>query len=108
MKWCRDVYVTESVADKKRKILHKLKNGKLQLNVYAIVLPLGNDGIMEIYPSYIFLQKIYRRQPICVIGLASGRGDAYELAGKIAMECYNKNGDFNIRKFIHERQGGLS
>lgn len=108
MKWCKDVYVTDSVADKKKKILHRLKMGKLQFNVYAIVLPLGNDGIMEVYPAYVFLQKIYKKQPVYVIGLASGREDAYELIGRIALECYSKNGDFDIRKFIRERQGGLS
>lgn len=108
MKWCQNVYVTDDVADKKRKILHRLRAGKLQFNIYVIILPLGDDGIMEIYPSYIFLQKIYKRQPLYVIGLASGRESAYELAGKIALECYSKNKDFNIRKYIRERQGGLS
>ncbi len=108
MKWCQNVYVTDDVADKKRKILHRLRAGKLQFNIYVIILPLGDDGIMEIYPSYIFLQKIYKRQPLYVIGLASGRESAYELAVKIALECYSKNKDFDIRKFIRERQGGLS
>lgn len=108
MKWCKNVYVTDDVADKKRKILHRLKAGKLQFNVYAIILPLGADGIMEIYPAYIFRQKIYKCQSVYVIGLASGREDAYKLAGEIALECYSKNKDFDIRKFIRERQGGLS
>ena len=108
MKWCKNVYVTDDVADKKRKILHKLRAGKLQFNVYTIILPLGDDGIMEIYPAYIFLQKVYKKQPIYVIGLASERESAYELAGRIALDCYNKNRDFDIRKFIRERQGGLS
>ena len=108
MKWCKNVYVTDDVADKKKKILHRLKLGKLQFNVYAIILPLGSDGIMEIYPSYIFRQKIYKKQQVLVIGLASDRESAYELAGKIALECFEKNKDFDIRKFIRERQGGLS
>lgn len=108
MKWCKNMYVTDSVADKKRKILHKLKLSKLQFNVYAIVLPLCPDGIMEIYPSYIFRQKIYKKQPIYIIGLAADIEEAYELAGRIALDCYNKNGDFNIKKYIYERQGDLS
>lgn len=104
MKWCKDIYVSDSVADKKRKILHNLKRGKLQINVYVITLPLTEGGIMEIYPAYIFLQKIYKKQNIYIIGLASDKNEAYDLAGRIIMECYSNTGGFDIRKYYHERQ----
>ena len=104
MKWCRDIYVGDSVAGKKRKILHNLKHDRLQINVYVITLPLSEAGIMEIYPSYVFLQKIYKKQDIYVIGLASDRWEAYELAEKIVMDCYKATGAFNIKQYIYGRQ----
>lgn len=105
MQWCKNLYVTEDVAAKKKKILHKMKKNKLQFSVYAITIPLGASGIMEVYPAYVLIQKIYRKQPVLVIGLAESREKAWELAGKIAMDCYEKNGDFDVRRYIKERQG---
>lgn len=111
MKWCRDLYWGDSIASdkkpntRKRKILYRLKHNKLQINVYVIVLPLGNDGILEIYPSYVLLQEIYKRQPVCVIGLAADRNEAYELTGKIILDCYAQSGSFDVKSFVRERQG---
>lgn len=105
MEWSKDIYVSDSVADKKRKILNNLKKNKLQINVYVITLPIVEGGIMEIYPSFIFLQDIYKRQDIYVIGLASSMDEAYELVDQIVMDCYNETGDFNVKKYIGERQG---
>lgn len=104
MKWCRDIYVSDSVADKKRKILHNLKHNKLQINVCVITLPVAPGGIMEIYPAYVLLQQIYKKQDICVIGIAADMQEAYGLAEKIVMDCYDKTGTFDIEKFINERQ----
>ena len=108
MKWYKDLYVSDSISHKKRKILHKLKRNKLQLNVYAIVLPLGDSGILEVYPAFVFLQKIYKKQNIFILGLASDREEAYELVEKIVMDCYKYTGHFDIKKYIEERQGCLS
>ncbi len=105
MKWCKDIYVSDSVAHKKRKILHNLKRNKLQINVYVITLPLVEGGLMEIYPAYILLQNIYKKQDIYVIGLASDKNEAVELVSKITMDCYEKTGGFDVKKYINERQG---
>ena len=105
MKWCKDIYVSDSVADKKKKILHNLKHNKLQINVYVITLPLSEGGIMEIYPAYVLLQNIYKKQNIYVIGIASDRTEANELVERIIMDCYMKTGGLDIEKFIYERQG---
>ncbi len=104
MKWCKNIYVTNGVAEKKKKILRRLKAGKLQFSVYAITLPMVPGGIMEIHPAYVFVQRLYKKRQVYVIGLAEGRKEAYELAGQIAMECYVKNKNFDIKTFIYERQ----
>lgn len=108
MKWYKGLYASDSISHKKRKILHKLKRNKFQFNVYAIVLPLGDSGILEIYPAYVFLQEIYKKQDVFIVGLASDRDEAYKLVDNIVMDCYKDTGQFDIKKYIEERQGCLS
>ena len=102
MKWYKNLYLSDSVVSKKSKVLHKLKRNKLQINVFVIVLPLEEMGIMEIYPSYVLLQKIYEKRDIKVIGIASDVTESYELAGEIAMDCFNARKDFDIEAFMNE------
>ncbi len=106
--WYNDLYLTEGIKKKKRKILHNLKKNKLQINVYTIILPLGDSGLLEIYPSYIFLQDIYKKEKIHLIGLAEDKEEAFELVEKIVMDCYKATNGFDIKSFVTERQVDIS
>ncbi len=108
VKWYKNLYFTEGTKKRKRKILHNLKHNKLQINVYTIVLPLGDSGLLEIYPSYVLLQGIYKEKKIHLVGLAQDLNDAYELVEKIVMDCYKSTNGFDIKSFVAERQVDVS
>ena len=64
------LYVADNLLKNKSKVLKNLKQGKLQLGVFVITLPLGDEDMLEIYPSYILLQKMYRELDMTVVGIA--------------------------------------
>ncbi len=84
----------------KSKVLKKLKQGKLQLGVYVITLPLGAGDMLEIYPSYVFLQKAYKDIEVMVVGIAEGQDTAFSLIEQIAMDCLREKSNVDIRAFF--------
>lgn len=106
MEYEKNIYFGESVITKKNKILHKLKRNKFQPGIFLITLPADENGLLEIYPSYIFLQDLYIENPLKIIGIAGSKMEALEMIQKIIMECFNNNKDFNIEKFMFS--GGVS
>ena len=87
-----------------KRIQKKMKNKKIQLGVFAITLPIFGEGLLEIYKSQEFLQKLYDEKEILVAGLAANENEAKELACKIVSDCYFKTGCFEVKKYLDERQ----
>lgn len=104
MYWHKKLYFNDGIKDKK-KIVKNVKKGKLQFSAFVITLPSGNDGILEIYPSYVLLQPAYKSMELYVIGIADDREAALELVSKIVMECYKATGNFNISDYIRKVEG---
>lgn len=98
----KKLYFDEKLSKSKRKVLKKLKQGNLQLGVHVITLALNEKDLLEIYPSYILLQKVYRDSDLTVVGVASGRDEAYELLTKMTEDCIKKNGNADLRQFFNK------
>jgi hypothetical protein len=103
MKWYNDLYVGYNLLDKKRQVMKKIKNGKQQFNKYVIALPFNDYDVLDIYPSYVLTQKWYLKSDIVIVGIAEGREEAMDMMQLIIMDCFNKNGDVNVKKYILEQ-----
>ncbi len=101
-----DALYTYGLSEKKlHKIQKKVRHGVKVPNLYLVVLPLFQDGILEIYPYYQLLQPFYKTMwdDITVVGMASGKGSATEIIQCIAQEMCDKGIDVNavgIKKFL--------
>ena len=104
MKWYNNLYVGEKAKIRKHKIIMKTIKKKPQIGIYYLTLPLNDANSLEIYPSYILLQKYYMRKDMMVIGISEGYGEALELMQKIIMDCYSETGQFLVRKMIELHQ----
>lgn len=100
MKWYNNLYVGENAKRRKHKIIMRSIRHKPQVGVYLITLPLNDDNSLEIYPSYILLQKYYRKRKLMVVGISEGYDEALIVMQEILMDCYNKTGQFLVRKMI--------
>lgn len=103
MKWYKDLYIGELAKKHKNRIIRKIKNGKFQTGVYVLTLPLNDDNILDIYPSYVLNQKYYREISIDIVGLACGYDEAMEVLQKLVIDCYKSTGSFRISKMTEEK-----
>ena len=102
MKWYNNLYVGCRVGRRRHKIIKRAVRNKPQLGVYFITLPVNENNSLEIYPSYVLLQKHYKKRDLFVVGIGEGRDEALELMEQIIMDCYHKTGQFLVRKMIEK------
>ncbi|MBP3338864.1 MAG: hypothetical protein J6L69_05630 [Lachnospiraceae bacterium] len=99
MVWHDRIYFNKDIKNK-RKIIKNIKNNKLQFSAFVITLPVGNDGILELYPSYVLLQPAYKNLDLYIVGIADSRKKALNLMSSIILECYKKTNSFNVSEYI--------
>lgn len=103
MRYYKHLYLAEGIK-KKEKIIRKLEEKKLQMNIHVITLARNEKNQLEIYNSMVFLQPDFPYDDFLVVGLAKGYEDAVEMVEEIAQEVYNKTKGADIRSYILERE----
>ena len=73
--------------------------------LFLVTLPIGPEGILEVYWYPELLQNVYQRssEQLVVVGLASSREDAFELVEQIVRDVGWKTGNIPIRDYFEER-----
>ncbi len=104
MRYYKHLYLAEGIRKKKEKIIRKLEENRLQLNIHVITLARNERNQLEIYNSMLFLQPGFPYDDFFVVGIAKGYEDAVEMVGEIAQEVYNKTKGADIRSYILERE----
>ena len=89
---------------KKNKIIRKLRDNKLQYDVYLVTLPETEQNQLEIYNSALFKQPDYPIRDLFVVGLAKGYESALELVEEITRTVYNETKGADIRSYILEKE----
>lgn len=103
MRYYKHLYLAEGLK-KKEKIIRKLEEKKLQINIHVITLARNEKNQLEIYNSMVFLQPDFPYDDFLVVGLAKGYEDAVEMVEEITQEVYNKTKGADIRSYILERE----
>lgn len=87
------------------KIRKKIQKLSPKLNLFLVTLPIGREGILEIYWYPELLQKMYRRslEKLVVVGIAASREDAFELVEHIVEDVGWETGAIPIRDYFEER-----
>ena len=97
------LYWDENIPEEKRnRIKWRLKVSKRDKPCYVLTLSEGRD-LLEIYNSVVLLQPYYRRNPRFVVGIAADYDGAASLVTRIAAECYAKNRNADLKKYLAER-----
>ena len=100
MRWYKDLYVGYSLLSKKRETIKKIKRGKITFDKYVIALPFNDYDTLDIYPSYVLLQKRYRSSDMVIVGIAQGREEAMDMMQLILMDCLHDTGGLNVKDYI--------
>ena len=103
MRYYKHLYLAEGIR-KKEKIIRKLNENKLQMNIHIITLAQNEKNQLEIYNSMILLQPDFPHDDFFVVGIAKYYEDAIEIVEEITQEVYNKTKGADIRSYILERE----
>ena len=106
MRWYNYLYVGEKAKKAREDIVGNIKEGKIQLNKYALALPFNDSDILDIIPTIVLKQKRYLDSDLVIVGIADGKSEAMDLMQEIIMECYSNTKGFDLKSYIFE--GGVS
>ena len=95
-----NLYVSECWQKKKGKIVKRLKENKLQPQVYVITLSQGEQNQLEFFSSVLLKQSIFEHSKLFVIGIADGYDEALFLVEEIVQDVYQETKSANARQFL--------
>ena len=98
----KQLYVSESLEGKEKKMLRRIRRGKYSLNLYVLTVPEEGGEQLEFYDSLMLMQPCFRKQDSLIVGLAMGYEEAVQIVVRITEEVLEKTGDVNIRKYLLE------
>lgn len=104
MRFCRKMYTSPSIKDKRKKIIWKLRTGRPQPVIYVIALAKSSD-LLEIYHSGMLKQKYYRKRENSpyIVGLAAGYSQAVELVADILGDVLKMTGGYDVKAFFSNK-----
>lgn len=101
MIWYDDLFVGESISDRKKKrIIRGVRKRSFFHNAYILTLSSNPDNLIDIISTKVLRQRYYPRKGLYVIGIAGDYDEAVLLAGTIVSSIYTAQGDFKLREFI--------
>ena len=94
---------SEGISNRKLASLKK-KIGKKspKLNVFLVTLPLGREGLLEVYWYPELLQTYYRNMDVelLVIGVANSRDEAFRLIEQIVLDVGVEDGKLPVKDYF--------
>ena len=98
-------FYTDGLSDKKlASIKKKIKRKSPKINLFLITLPVGKQGILEIYWYPELLQSFYQNMELemTVGGIARSRETAFELLKTVIKDIGYDNGQIPVKQFFKE------
>lgn len=96
---------SDGISDRKlAAIKKKVAYRSPKLRLFLITLPLGGQGIMEVYWYPELLQKVYRKMKVelVVVGVARDRDSAFELVEHIISDIGVQEDGISVKRFFEE------
>ncbi len=94
---------SEGISDRKlASIQKKIKKKSPKLDLFLVTLPLGSEGILEVYWYPELLQKYYQEMnvEVIVVGIATERDQAFHLIEQIVLDVGYENGKIPIKDYF--------
>ena len=105
---CMDIRIHEQlysdgISDRKlASFKKKIKNKSPKLDLFLVTLPLGQEGLLEVYWYPELLQKHYMqmKQELVVVGIATSRDEAFHLIEQIVLDVGIEDGHVPIKDYF--------
>jgi len=98
------LYASNMSKRKIRSIKKKISRKRLKLKVYLITLPIGQNGLLEVYWYPELLQKAYQKMDIkmTVVGMAKEREEAFSLIQEMLSDIGVHDGNIPLDDYFGE------
>ena len=97
------LYWDENIPERHRdRIRWRLKVAKRDWPCCVLTLNEGSDQL-DIYRSFVLMQPYFRKSRKFIVGIAADYDGALGIVERIAKECYEKNQDADLKKYLAER-----
>ncbi len=100
MKWYSDLYVGDTIKEKKNRIVRQVKQKGRARDVFLVALPANPGNLLDIIPSRFSGQY----EDLHVIGIAKGKDEACQVAAEIIGQVYRETGAFDIPGFLRMQE----
>lgn len=94
---------SEGISDRKlASFKRKVKKKSPKLNLFLVTLPLGDEGLLEIYWYPELLQTYYKNMDVelLVVGMATTRDVAFNLIEQIVLDVGVREGKIPVKDYF--------
>lgn len=101
MRFYKNLYLGDTVKRPKR-LIRKLKRHKKLLGLYVIAFDQETDKL-EVYHNLMLSQWYYKENPPgCIVGLANGKEEAFDVIERIAGEAFAATGRVSLVEYLSQ------
>lgn len=104
MDFYKHLYVGEKAAKKRFSIIQAVRHRRFYPGAYVITPASNGNNILDIYSTAVILQKYYQEADLLIVGIAASYWEALEVAGQIVDDMYQKNKNFNLMRFLNDKE----
>lgn len=104
MKYYYNMYVSESIREKKQQILSRIEKDEFVVGKYLIVLTQNEKNHLEFFDSAFVTQRMVEKDKLFVVGLSDGYGAAVKIVEVILNEVLQVTGGTDIRNYLLKQQ----
>ncbi len=94
---------SEGISDKKLIALKKkIRKRKPKIQLFLVTIPLGGEGLLEVYWYPELLQKNYQKLEVelFVVGMATSKDEAFHIIEQIVLDVGVENGELPIKEYF--------
>lgn len=102
MKWYRELFLGKGIDDKE-KLIRRIETNAGCPGVYLVTLAANSRDLFDVFSADLLMQPVLHGHCPLIVGAAKGKQNAVEMAAQMALGAYEKNGDFDVRRYLRER-----
>lgn len=102
MKWYDALWVGPLAARKKGRIISSIRQRKHVPGIWLITLAENPSEALDIIPSDTLEKPFCSPEDLYILGIASGKQEAFELVEKMVDYIYRETGTLNIRDYFSD------
>ena len=100
MKWITPLYVGKTAENTKQEIVRSIRHGRYTRDIYVLALPSNPANQLDIYDAAELRKDFYKEHEPTIIGIANGRGEAYDMVTDLLQRAMKETGRPDIRAYL--------